>query len=615
MAGIDSQNEFLLEHRRRILLLLVMGVTVILAMRLFHLQVIRSDYYERLAVTNRIQRERIVSPRGLIRSSDGSKLVVNVPVYQIDILPLKIKGKEDRLRLACEWLRIDEKKLFTGLEEWLQKYPDGRAMAAVQAADKGQISVLSENKTLFPFFKLTMKHRRQYPEGDLATHILGYVGEVTDEELRERDDFHPGDLTGRTGIEYMYEQHLRGVDGVRIVEISAEGTRIGEYEGIIENEQLEEYVESRPPIPGCDLYLTIDLAFQRAVESLFDWEKGCVLAMDPSTGAILAAVSKPSYDPNIFMGGVSARDWERLHDDPDKPLFNRTIQATYPPASTFKLIVAYAALNFKVIGRRERLEPCYGGYQFGNRYFRCWKPEGHGYSDLRSAVENSCDVFFYQLGEKLDADQFAYAGRIFGFGRQTGIDLPSEARGTLPDHSYFDRRFGKRKWTRGHLLNYSIGQGEALATPLQLCQMTAMIANGGKKIRPHIVGRVVDIEGVTVFEGSTSAVDIPQVDGSVLSFIQDAMVSVVHGENGTGRGSRVPGIRIAGKTGTAQNAGEDHALFVAYAPAESPEIAIVVIMENAGHGGAMAAPMAGKILAAYFNPVTVSRGRDMKFGG
>ncbi|HSG27725.1 MAG TPA: penicillin-binding protein 2 [Candidatus Krumholzibacterium sp.] len=608
MAGIDFQNEYILGHRRRIILLMVVMVTVVMILRLFYLQVIRYGYYNRLAVSNRIQRERIIAPRGLIRASGGEKLVVNVPVYQINLIPSKIRGKEESLVLACEWLGLDSEKLFSNMEEWTGKYSDGRAMPVIQAADKGQISILMENRSLFPFFRLVMKHRRQYPEGDFATHILGYVGEVTDDELREDAELHPGDLSGRTGIESMYDDYLRGDDGVRIVEISAEGIRVGEYEGLIENEEIDEFVQSRPPRPGNDLFLTIDMALQKAVEREFDWERGCVVAMDPFTGGILAAVSKPSYDPNIFMGGISAEDWESLNEDDAKPLFNRTAQATYPPASTFKLIVAYGALNFRLVNRNTRFDPCYGGYQFGNRYFGCWKQEGHGSADLFEAIVNSCDVYFYQLGEIMSADQFAYAGRLFGFGRKTGIDLPSEARGVLPDHAYFDRRFGKRKWTRGHLLNYSIGQGEVLVTPLQLCQMVAMIANGGSRIRPHVVDRIVDGEGAEVLVTDDAAVEIPQIDDRIVAFLASSMVAVVSGEGGTGRASAVHGVRIAGKTGTAQNPGMDHALFVAYAPASDPEIAIAIVMENAGHGGAMAAPMARRIFSAYFNPVTAWNG-------
>jgi len=605
VAGIDVRSERLLERRRTILLFILAGALIVLALRLFQLQVFQKDHYSRLALSNRIQKEDIPPPRGLIRSSDGSKLVVNVPVYQVSILPNRISGREDRLSLACRWLGIDEDELNTSLAQWMEKYPDGREMTVVQAADKEQISVLTENRALFPFFRLEMKHRRHYPEGSLAAHLLGYTGEVSDTDLKESDDFRRGDIKGRTGIEYIYEEFLRGQYGLRIIEISAEGTRIGEYVGLVDNEQLEGRVESRPPVPGHDVYLTIDIDLQRVVEAAFEWNKGAIVIMDPRNGAVLAAVSRPVYDPNIFIGGISEENWSILNGDPDKPLFNRTVQATYPPASTFKMIVAYAALKTRVVTREEWMTPCYGGYQFGNRYFRCWKPAGHGYSNLTGAIVNSCDVYFYQLAERLKADDFAYAGRLFGFGRKTGIDLPSEARGILPDKAYYNRKFGVGKWTKGHLLNYSIGQGDLLATPLQLCQMVVMLANGGKRVRPHVVERIEDSEGSVIFRFEEVPEKVPQIDMSSLRFIQRAMRAVIAGDTGTGRAAAIAEVAVCGKTGTAQNSGKDHAMFVAYAPEKDPEIALAIILEHAGHGGAMAAPLARKILSAYFNPGTV----------
>lgn len=606
MAGIDVHSERLLERRRTILLVILAGTLIVLALRLFYLQVFQKDHYSRLALSNRIMKEDIQAPRGLIRSSDGSKLVVNVPVYQISILPNRIPGREDRLSLACKWLGIDEEDLVVSLAEWTGRYSDGREMSVVQAADKEQISILTENRTLFPFFSLVMKHRRHYTEGKLAAHLLGYTGEVSDIELKKSEDLHRGDIIGRTGIEYVYEEFLRGQYGVRIIEISAEGTRIGEYVGLVEDEQLEGHVESSPPVPGHDLYLTIDLDLQRVVEKTFEWHKGAIIIMDPRNGAVLAAVSRPVYDPNVFIGGISVEDWRLLDEDSDKPQFNRTIQATYPPASTFKMIVAYAALETGAVSIPERLKPCFGGYQFGNRYFRCWKPQGHGSSNLSEAIINSCDVYFYQLAERLKADEFAHAGRLFGFGRKTGIDLPSEARGLLPDKSYYNRKFGKGKWTKGHLLNYSIGQGDALATPIQLCQMAAMIANGGKRVRPHVVDRIEDSEGSVIFRFDETPQKVPQINMTLLRFIQGSMRAVVAGETGTGRAAAISGTAVCGKTGTAQNPhGADHAMFVAYAPAGDPEIALAIVLEHAGHGGAMAAPLARKILSAYFNPVPV----------
>jgi len=579
----------------------ILAAVVILVSMLFYLQVVRAELYKKLSLSNRIRRQRVIAPRGLIRDRNGAKLVVNVPVYQICILPSKAEGEDELLSIACRWLRIDEERLRTNLLEWIERFPDKREMPVIQAADKEQISILRENRELFPFFKLALRHRRQYPEGSLAAHLLGYVGEVTDEDLRGSSNYYQGDIIGRSGVEFAGESYLKGIDGERLVEISAEGIEIGVIDILEGVENSDGIVGSRVPVPGRDILLTIDVDLQREIERIFTWNKGSVLVMDPRNGEILAAVSRPAYDPNMFIGGVSAKEWKMFYEDPANPLFNRTIQATYPPGSTFKLITAYAALSNKLVGRNQLLKPCFGSYRFGNRNFRCWRPEGHGSLSLHEAISQSCDVYFYQLGEMLTADQFAAAGRIFGLGKRTGVDLPSEAVGIIPDHAYFDRRFGTGKWTKGHLLNYSIGQGEVLTTPLQVCLMTAVLANGGKRIRPHVVRQIVDFDGRSTTNYRWDAVDLPMIDQRVMQTLRKAMEGVVGGERGTGKAAAIPGVKVAGKTGTSQNPhGEDHALFVAYAPADDPEIALTIVMENAGHGGAMAAPIARSILMYYF---------------
>jgi penicillin-binding protein 2 len=579
----------------------ILAAVFILASMLFYLQVVRAELYKKLAFSNRIRKQRVIAPRGLIRDRNGKKLVVNVPVYQICILPSKVEDRYELLSIACRWLRIDEERLKANLADWTDRFPDMREMPVIQAADKEQISILRENRELFPFFTLALRHRRQYPEGSLAAHLLGYVGEVTDEDLRRSSNYHQGDIIGRTGVEFAVEPYLEGIDGERLVEISAEGTEIGVIDILEGVEDVDGSVGSRAPVPGRDILLTIDVELQREIERIFTWGKGSVVVMDPRNGEILAAVSRPVYDPNMFIGGVSAPEWKRLYEDPDNPLFNRTIQATYPPGSTFKIVTAYAALSNGLVGANQYLKPCFGSYRFGNRNFGCWRPEGHGSLALHEALSQSCDVYFYQLGEMLTADKFASAGRIFGLGKKTGVELPSEAVGIIPDHAYFDRRFGTGKWTKGHFLNYSIGQGEILATPLQICLMTAIFANGGKRIKPHVVSQIVDFDGRSTTNYRWEAVDLPVIDQRVLQTIRRAMEGVVAGERGTGRAAAIPGVKVAGKTGTSQNPhGEDHALFVAYAPAADPEIALTIVMENAGHGGAMAAPIARSILMYYF---------------
>jgi len=584
--------------------MILVGAMALLMLRLFVLQVVRHEYYTKLSFSNQLQRERIIAPRGIIRARDGSKLVVNMPVYQISVLPNRAAKKRELLSLASQWLKLDPAKVQEDLGAWMKRYPDGREMVVVQAADKEQISVLRENRDLLSFFRLAMEQRRFYPEGLLAAHVFGYVGEVTDEELAKSGELEQGDILGRTGIEREYDTYLRGTDGIRIIGISVEGTQVGEVSTLMNEDEIERLGGARSPVPGAEIKLTIDLNVQRAAEAAFQCERGALVAMDPRSGDILAAVSRPTYDPNMFIEGVSDEQWKQLFEDPAQAMFNRIVQAQYPPGSVFKLVTAYEALTTGKIDEHAFQHPCFGGLQFGNRYFKCWQKKGHGSLQLGMAIIQSCDVYFYQLGEKLSVDEFALGGRLFGLGMKSGVDLPSEESGVLPDQGYLDRRFGKRKWSRGLLLNYSIGQGEILTTPMQLCALAARFANGGKDIRPHVVREIVDADGTVVFAADESAPPIPGIDQRALGIVRDAMQGVVSNEWGTGKAAALPGIAVAGKTGTAQNPrGNDHALFVAYAPADNPTICIAIVMENAGHGGSMAAPIARQVMSAFFNPL------------
>ncbi|MCK4349463.1 MAG: hypothetical protein KAX13_01325, partial [Candidatus Krumholzibacteria bacterium] len=337
VVGSDRHDVAALNARFRKLTFIILAVFLIILGRLFYLQVVRAEQYKELALSNRIRKERVIAPRGFIRDRKGKKLVVNVPIYQICILPQKAIGKSDVLSVACRLLRIDEERLRSNLEEWTRRFPDGREMPVIQAADKEQISILMENREFFTFFKLVSKHRRQYPDSTIAAHVLGYVGEVTDDELGKISNYHRGDMMGRTGIEFTYEHYLKGIDGERLVEISADGVVIGTIDGLEGLEGVEGFVGSRAPVPGRDIYLTIDIELQREVERIFTWDKGAVVVMDPRNGEVLAAVSRPTYNPNMFISGVSEEEWQKLYENPAKPLFNRTIQATYPPASVFKL--------------------------------------------------------------------------------------------------------------------------------------------------------------------------------------------------------------------------------------------------------------------------------------
>jgi penicillin-binding protein 2 len=473
-----------------------------------------------------------------------------------------------------------------------------RAVAAASAT--GQTALIRRNappdvvagveewRGDLPGLDVVVEPMRRYPFGTLAGHLLGYAGEITDSELEELEDegYRPGDLIGRDGVERQYEAVLRGEDGHEYVVVNALGRRVS---GIA-------VAQPTDPLPGGDLVLTLDIRLQKALEeAMADVPRGAAVALDPRDGSILALVSRPAIDPNEFSQGLSDERWGELSRGGDNPLLNRAVQGVYPPGSTFKVATVVAGLRSRVVSRSTRLTPCSGGYVFGGRLFRCWEHEGHGSLDLVGALVHSCDVYFYQVGLRLGLPRLEGTARALGLGERTGVDLPHEARGLVPGSAWYDRRWGAGRWRKGLLLNLAIGQGELLATPLQLALLAAEAANGGHPIRPHLVRPG---PGEALMRPVQTGVDLP---GDGWDVVRQALQEAV--AEGTGGAARVAGVPVAGKTGTAQNPhGRDHALFLCYAPADHPEVALAVVVENGGHGGSAAAPRAGRALRAYFAP-------------
>ncbi|MBI4720624.1 MAG: penicillin-binding protein 2 [Chitinivibrionia bacterium] len=558
----DEQNGRTLQKQ---LLYFALGCLFILVVRLFALQIVQYDYYRQYAENNQLQRERIIAPRGLIEDSRGEILVDNVPRFEITI----------------PWER-----------EW-KKRNAGLPFPVITNANKVVISAVRENEDLFPKLRVVTKGRRRYRFDNLGAHILGFVGQVTDEELEtaSKRGYQPGDMIGKMGLEGAYDEQLRGVDGQRVVEVNAAGSVMGEVSKLL-----------TPPVPGKTIRLTIRADLQLLLERLLlEWHAGSAVAMNVHTGAILAAASLPQFDPNRFSTGIPQDEWDEMFSSERKPLFNRITQASYPPGSTMKIVTSAAALENRVVARDRVLTCCTGGHRFGNRVFRCWKPEGHGCMNMYNAIVQSCDSYFYKIGESIDIDELASMARSFGLGRKTGIDVAGETAGLIPDRAYYNRRYGKRGWTQGYVLNNVIGQGEVLTSVLQMCRVAAAVANGGRLVRPHLVESI---------SGEPVAVQAPEpVRGltlQTLAFLRSALAGVVEEGQGTAHGSRTEKIRFAGKTGTAQNPhGNDHAWFVCYAPVELPEIAMAIIVENAGHGSSVAAPIARDFFLAYFIPDSV----------
>jgi len=398
-------------------------------------------------------------------------------------------------------------------------------------------------------------------------------------------------LIGKKGIEKQYENFLHGKPGVRYAEVDVVGREIRTLE------------KPKPidPIPGSDIYLTIDADLQLLAEQLMKGIRGSIIMMDLTDGGILSLVSKPDYSPSLLSGIISQEVWNNLLNDPGHPMYDRSIQSVFPPGSTYKLVLALAALSNKDFDPEKKVN-CSGYYQFGRRPFKCWNAKGHGPVNLYQAIEQSCNVYFYKLGLEVGIEKWAEYSELLLFGKQTGIDLPSEESGILPDKQYLDNRYGEGKWTQGLMLNLSVGQGELVVTTLQMLQMTSIIAKKGVAYKPHLLLYHIDpISKRRINSEQTDSSMISTISDTAYQIVRKGMQLVVHGAHGTGKASAVPNIIGAGKSGTAQNPhGNSHAWFIGFAPFDKPKVAIVVFVENGGGGGAIAAPKAGKLLRLFF---------------
>ena len=594
-------------HRARFLYLLVGGIAVLLIARLAELQLAEGDFYRTRSQENRIRSEVLAADRGRILDRNGAVLADDYPSSQLSLYPQHAvfqqhpDSLEQVLGVIAEVLQRDP----ADLRRRLRGATESRPAVLARQLSFEQVSRLEERGARLPGVTIEAVPVRRYPNGELACHLLGYLGEVGPEDLaRDPEVYRVGDLVGKTGIELQYESLLRGEDGEAYVEVDVRGRRT----------RMFTELPVRPAVPGEDVVLTIDAELQKEAEAalaairVHGGQDGndtkpappsSVVAIDPRNGEVLALASYPGYDPNIFVGGLSEEEYARLQA-PGHPQQNRAIQSTYPPGSTWKPLTSLAAIAKGIVGYDSVLQPCRGRYRFGDRYFRCWSPGGHGALDHTGALRQSCDVFYYQLGEQLLVEGISTYARGLRLHEKTGIDLPGEKAGLVPTPAWYEERYGG--YGRGVALNLAIGQGELLLSPLALARFYALVANGGTYVQPHLIREVQTRDGRLVRDAKEEdwrrgEAGIPPGD---IGFVQSALEEVVMHARGTGQRARVGEIRIAGKTGTAENPGEDHALFACYAPADAPTIVVVVVAEHAGHGGSVAAPAARRILQSYF---------------
>ncbi len=527
--------------------------------------------------------------RGKIFDRYGNVMVENDPAYSVSVVPSDFRS--DEIAPLAALLKIDTTDIIRRIRIGERISPYFPVLVRPDISFR-TFSSIEEHLNSFRGVYFDVEPKRVYVGKANAAHILGFTKEISEKQLETLGDYYkPGDIIGYTGLEASYETILRGEKGYRYLAVNARGQLMGEYDNGKDDVPSQE---------GSDLYLTVDDGLQALADSLLNGKRGAVVALDPNTGGVLAMASAPTFNPSVFSGYTTRSEWDSLVNNPDRPLFNRATMAALPAGSTFKMVLASAALQDSVINDNYTVD-CTGGFLYGNRIFHCDLPQGHGIVNIIRAIQVSCNVFFYHLMLKVGFKRWTQFGRMYGFGQKTGIDLDHENPGILPSEEYFNQIFGKDKWTKGYLLSLAIGQGEVSVTPLQLACYVMSIANFGKYYQPHLVRYIYDRQTGKMYNTQYSERTIP-IRKEVFDQIRHAMYLVVNGPGGTGFPARIPGIEVAGKTGTAQNPrGKDDAWFVAFAPFNHPRIALAVLVENSGYGAMHAAPIAKKLIEYYLN--------------
>ena len=584
------------ELQRRLVILRVglLLVVALLGLRLWHLQIREGPYYRDLSENNRTRLVLLEPARGLIYDRHGVLLANNVPSFSLYVTLEDVKDRDALIQQLTDLLGLDPAMIRKKLTVKGSKLLPRKVKDRLTLRDA---TVIESHRLDLPGVMIQVESQRNYPGGVTAAHLLGYVGEISPEQLEKPEfaDLHQGSVVGQYGVEKSFDKHVRGQAGQKSVEVDALG-----------HEKKAAVVER--PQAGNDLYLTIDIRLQKVAESLLGEESGAIVALDPTNGDILAMASRPAFDPNILSRELTPKQWVEIVQDEGRPLNNRASQGQYPPGSTFKVPMAVAALETRTMSPSSTVH-CTGGYQFGRRLYHDWKAGGHGSMDLHDALVHSCDVYFYTVGQRMGIDVMAEYGRDFGLGQGTGVELPSERSGIMPS-SAWKQKARNEAWLPGETISAAIGQGYVTVTPLQMASLIGTVANDGVNYRPRLVQAVMD--RVTGNLQELPAVARGKVSAKPETFrvIKEALADVV--KVGTATRAKSPLVTIGGKTGTAQVAAlrtgpekdipkkfRDHAWFVAFAPVESPKIAVAVLAEHMGHGGSAAAPLAKEVIETF----------------
>lgn len=576
--------------------MIILAAFFALVARFWYLQIAKGEHFRQLSENNRVRVLDVPPSRGIIFDRNGVMLVSSRPSFNLYAIPDDIQDwKTLKIRLS-RLLTLDPDHL----EERYQDNRSGPLKPIPLKLDltRDEMGLLETYKYLLPGIYIEVSPQRDYPLGVVAPHTIGYLSEISKKQLKsgQYPQQRLGDMIGQWGLELQWQTDLGGIKGGRYLEVDALGQEIRP-------------LYAKDSAAGNNVITTLDWKLQQAAQEALKNKAGAVVAVKPATGEVLALASAPLFDPTSFSRRLTSQEWNALQNDPLKPLQNRATQGQYPPGSTYKIITALAALEEKVITPETGFY-CSGGLPFGNRVFHCWRKGGHGPVNLHKAIVQSCDVYFYQVGQRLGVDRLAHYAELFGLGRASGIDLAHEKKGLIPTSAWKLNRY-KNPWQPGETLSIAIGQGYDLVTPLQMAVLTAAVANGGTVYRPLLVKRLVSPQGSVIREFQPVITSKAPLNPESFRLVRQGLSGVVNEPGGTGGASRLPGILAAGKTGTAQvislgkkaavGSSRDHAWFVAYAPLENPEIAVAVLVEHGGHGGDAAAPIARKLFEAHFS--------------
>ena len=601
-SNFDPVSQDIFAKQLKIAVIFVLAVFGILVLRLWFLQIVGGPTYRARSENNRIRLQSMAPFRGVIRDRSGKILVDNRPSYDLYVIPEDIHDAEDLLGRLALLGNLDMGPIREKISRSDNGYPF-KPVCLEKDISREKLAMLETRRFDLPGVMIEVSPQRHYFFGDLAAHVLGYLGEISEKQLKSGEFPHnkSGDLIGKTGIERSWQHALNGGRGGEQVEVDAAGRRI-------------KVISRKPPVSGADVSLTINRELQMLAEKALDGKHGAVVAMDPRNGQILALASSPSYDPNLFITGFDAATWKNMVSSTDYPLHNRALTGQYPPGSVFKIVVALAGLQEGVITPHETLY-CNGQYSLGRGKYRCWKRWGHGSVNLHKALVESCDIYFYHLGLRLGVDRIAHYAHQLGLGRKTGLNLGHEKGGLIPTAEWKLKRWGV-PWQGGETVSTSIGQSFVLVTPLQVATFVSAVFNGGHVYRPQVTRWVRKPGGESISEFTPQLIGDVKIKPEYLELVKYALSGAVNHPRGTGSKAKLADIKVAGKTGTAQVVnlkkekdakakGEipwkyrDHAWFVAVAPVDAPRITVAVLVEHGGHGGSAAAPIAKTLIEAY----------------